>query len=190
MIWGWRTQRANTFHPYLKNVPHLLSRTTSCNTFGAEADKGSPGLMWFYLIYIYINVCVSLSVCACGGLYVCLPCVCVWLWIAVWGTMQHVKPMWEVWRQGICCSQMNKEENCYSFVYTTFIVSLFSLFNFSIGAEIDICPKIWRGSPNHRAITVVWTSMIHWDVRIWRQNTVKGVSHQCVQEPLTFLVLL
>lgn len=86
MIWWRRTRRANTFHLCLKNVPHLLNATVSAHTFNAEADKGEPQAD---VVSPYMHV----------------RSVCVRLWIAVWGTMQHVKPMWEVWKQGICCSQ-------------------------------------------------------------------------------------
>lgn len=97
MIWQRRTCQANTFHPWLKNVPHLLTSTMSDHTFCAETDKrGAPG--WCGLrIAVWVRVWVSMCFCCVS--------VCVCKWIVVWGTMQHAKPMWEVWRQGICCSQ-------------------------------------------------------------------------------------
>lgn len=99
MIWQRRTHQSKIFHPWLKNVPHLLNSTMSNHTSYAEAEKrGAPG--WCGL-HIYVWVWVSMRFCC---VYACV-CVCVrmCMWIAAWRTMQHVKPTWEVWRQGICC---------------------------------------------------------------------------------------
>lgn len=65
-----RTHQANTFHPWLKNVPHLLTTTNErSHLLCRSREKGSPRPMWSSYS------CVSVS--ACVGLSVFLLCVCV-----------------------------------------------------------------------------------------------------------------
>lgn len=97
--------QAYIFH-FWRNVPHLLTISTTDHTFGC---RSSPRLM-----PPPCSLSWSSSGFQCGTLCCCMP---VHGYRATWGTMQHVKPVWEVWRWGwggaeggFAAVKMNKEE--------------------------------------------------------------------------------
>lgn len=115
-IWQRRAHQANIFHPWLKNVPHLLTSTTSDHTFSAEADKrGAPGWCGLHVaVWVCICVCTGLDVFVLGA---CV-CVCVRGWLCG-GQCNTLNQCGRCENRGSAAVEMNKEENCVCFVFTS-----------------------------------------------------------------------
>lgn len=103
-------------NPWLKNVPHLLISTLNAHTFSAEVEKrGAPGLCG-----LHICMCVSECKCVRVGLYLLLLCVRVCICEQqCGGQCNTLNQCGRCEDRGSAAVKMNKEENCFCFVFTS-----------------------------------------------------------------------
>lgn len=81
---------------------------------------------------------------------------------ATWGTMQHLKPMWDVWKRGGCCSSQNEQRrnifalfaNLVKLQLIIFMVRVWELFSFlqiSFSCMVCVLVNCW-GFTNGRIL--------------------------------------